>query len=608
MTSYTSTLTFTWKLTPTERFPTDRRAGLDGLFVLEYRGSASGDDFIGGGVTQSSRANLFIDNVGIIDDLEPDTRYEVRIRWQTKSGSTVSPWSTVTASTKPPLQISLETARSRAGQDYEQGYMTATWDTVAGADTRFMAIRRKGSNELIPLRDLLDFIWTDEERGRDFGMAGGLRADSEYEVQTVAVYSLYPRFEDADSASDTYVGFSFPYFGGDQFAFDVSEWVPIGPNAPPQFIEADWIGVWGQGRHGDTRQVTAVTETGTLHCKAEDPEGRSGICDPATAIDPDGGTLTYWFVEGLTGVADGKFEIDPSTGELKAKARGVADIEASLRPGETYAVVAVVADGQGGFDRMVSRFSLASPLSVIREPRAVPLFASASDSHGRQGFARVINHSQEAGEVRIDAFEDDGTHRGPLTLAIAARQTRHFNSDDVEMGNTDKRLEGSTGPGEGDWRLELTSTLELQVLTYIRTDDGFLTSMHDLVPETEAGHRVAIFNPGRNTNQVSELRLVNSGAEAAEVTIMGIDGNGDSPGTPVILSLPAEASRTLSVQELESGDGEGMSGALGTGAGKWQLVVTTNRSIQVMSLLSSPTGHLTNLSTAPLGTVLAQAP
>ena len=51
-----------------------------------------------------------------------------------------------------------------------------------------------------------------------------------------------------------------------------------------------------------------------------------------------------------------------------------------------------------------------------------------------------------------------------------------------------------------------------------------------------------------------------------------------------------------------------MSGALGTGADKWQLVVTTDRSVQVMSLLSSPTGHLTNLSTAPLGTVPAQAP
>ena len=40
-------------------------------------------------------------------------------------------------------------------------------------------------------------------------------------------------------------------------------------------------------------------------------------------------------------------------------------------------------------------------------------------------------------------------------------------------------------------------------------------------------------------------------------------------------------------------------GALGDGAGKWRLVVTSVPPIQVMSLLASPTGHLTNLSTAP---------
>ena len=208
--------------------------------------------------------------------------------------------------------------------------------------------------------------------------------------------------------------------------------------------------------------------------------------------------------------------------------------------------------------------------------------------------------------MRIDAFEDDGTHHGPLTLDIGANQAVHFNSDDLEEGNTDKELDDGTGPGEGQWRLVLTSALDLEVLSYSRTDDGFLTSMHDVVPQTGAGHRVATFNPGRNSNQVSKLRLVNHGAEAAEVAIMGIDGNGDSPGTPVILSLPAGTSRTLTAQELESGGGEGVSGALGTGAGKWQLVVTANRSVQVMSLLSSPTGHLTNLSTAPGGTVPAQ--
>ena len=34
-------------------------------------------------------------------------------------------------------------------------------------------------------------------------------------------------------------------------------------------------------------------------------------------------------------------------------------------------------------------------------------------------------------------------------------------------------------------------------------------------------------------------------------------------------------------------------------SGKWQLVVSSDSPLQVMSLLSSPSGHLTNLSTAP---------
>ena len=79
--------------------------------------------------------------------------------------------------------------------------------------------------------------------------------------------------------------------------------------------------------------------------------------------------------------------------------------------------------------------------------------------------------------------------------------------------------------------------------------------------------------------------------------IEGIDDEGASPGGAVVLSLGAGESRTVSAQALESG--QGVSGALGTGEGKWRLVVNADRPIEVMSLLSSPTGHLTNLSTAP---------
>ena len=228
---------------------------------------------------------------------------------------------------------------------------------------------------------------------------------------------------------------------------------------------------------------------------------------------------------------------------------------------------------------------------------AVGLFPSASDAQGRQGFVRLINRSGRAGAVRIEAFDDAGVGSGPVTLDIGAEETVHFNSEDLEGGNAGKGLSGGVGSGTGDWRLRLSSSLELQVLAYIRTGDGFLTAMHDVAPSTEAGHRVVTFNPGKNTAQASRLRLINPGAETAEVRIEGIDGQGESPGGAVELSVPAGAARTLGAQQLESGEGAGLTGALGTGSGKWRLVVSSDRSIEVRSLLASPTGHLTNLST-----------
>ena len=47
-----------------------------------------------------------------------------------------------------------------------------------------------------------------------------------------------------------------------------------------------------------------------------------------------------------------------------------------------------------------------------------------------------------------------------------------------------------------------------------------------------------------------------------------------------------------------------MEGALGDGAEKWQLSVESEQSLVVMSLLSNPTGHLTNLSTTPRAAML----
>ena len=216
---------------------------------------------------------------------------------------------------------------------------------------------------------------------------------------------------------------------------------------------------------------------------------------------------------------------------------------------------------------------------------------------------------------------------GGLTLQLPAGRTVHFNSDDWENGAPDKGLEGAAGAGEGAWRLVFESALDLVVSAYVRTSDGFLTSMHDLLDrdtcaagEAEGGpiaarssrpfafrpcrdeRRVPFFNPASNTRQVSSLRLVNPGGSDAAVTIFGVDDEGAERG-PTLLSLSAGAARTPTSQELESGDG--LTGALGDGTGKWELRVflagEAAGDVMVMSLLECPTGHLTNLSTWPDG-------
>ena len=108
----------------------------------------------------------------------------------------------------------------------------------------------------------------------------------------------------------------------------------------------------------------------------------------------------------------------------------------------------------------------------------VPFFPSAADPD-RQGFVRIVNHASRAGTIRLFAIDDDGNRIGPRELTIEADEVLHFNSDDLEAGNPAKGLDPGTGPGSGDWRLELDSDLDIEVLAYIRTPAGFLAPDSD---------------------------------------------------------------------------------------------------------------------------------
>ena len=247
----------------------------------------------------------------------------------------------------------------------------------------------------------------------------------------------------------------------------------------------------------------------------------------------------------------------------------------------------------------------------------LPLVLPISDSNEEpDGFARIVNHSDKAGTVEIHGLDDTGASYGPITLTLDGQEAVHLDSGDLVAGNASKGLPEGFGDGDGYWRLRLVTELDVEALAYARTDDGFVTSVHEVARaaqnrEGETVHHVPYFNSAKSTRQASWLRLSNSGRRDVEVTIEGRDSAGRAaPGGAVGLTLPAGQACMLSARALESGKQEpgfgtcarDYEGRLGKGVGKWSLsVIAEGEDLQVMSLLKSSAGYLANLSTSRWG-------
>ena len=231
-------------------------------------------------------------------------------------------------------------------------------------------------------------------------------------------------------------------------------------------------------------------------------------------------------------------------------------------------------------------------------------FVPPASNTQQQGFVRLINRDNRASTVSLRGIDDAGVlSPGTASFTLAAKASAQFNSQDLELGNVGKGLSGSLGDGAGNWRLLVTTDLNVLPMGLIRTPDGFLTTVHDVVAGNGLTGSVVIFNPADNPLQVSVLRLVNPNNAAVNVTIQGIDDAGAAgPGGAVSLTLAAAAAKELSATDLESGNaGLGLTGSLGNGSGKWRLSVTATAPVKVLSLLRDPNGFLTDLSTAAKG-------
>ncbi len=102
----------------------------------------------------------------------------------------------------------------------------------------------------------------------------------------------------------------------------------------------------------------------------------------------------------------------------------------------------------------------------------------------QQSVLRVSNTSALDGKVTITGTDDAGNASTPVTLQLAAGNSRQLNADALQNG-TGTGLTGALGTPVGKWRLVVTGEfngLVVQSLMRNNTDGTFTNMSHDLQP------------------------------------------------------------------------------------------------------------------------------
>ena len=339
-------------------------------------------------------------------------------------------------------------------------------------------------------------------------------------------------------------------------------------------VELPFFNPGGDARRSVLRLANARGEPAAVSVRGVDDAGRAA--GPVTAELGPWEARSYTAPELESGSAAG---LTGSLGDGDGRWR----LTLSADRGSAYATNLLL-DGSGMLSSVPGRMSRGGF-------HRVPLFPSASDGEGRRGLVRVVNRSADSAEIGIDAFDATDRAYERLELTLAGEASGQFDSSDLEQGNAEKGLEGSTGPGEGDWWLELSSASDIELVSYVDTASGPLSALRGTSGvETESGMRYEALLWGES----GEVRLLNAGGGAVAVRLSGTDDAGSSGGA-VELTLAPWSARTLTATALAEGEA-GMLGALGAGSGSWRLRLEADREIDVLSLVRGSGGMLSDVS------------
>jgi len=231
-------------------------------------------------------------------------------------------------------------------------------------------------------------------------------------------------------------------------------------------------------------------------------------------------------------------------------------------------------------------------------------FVPPASDVGHQGFIRITNPADTAQTVQFFGVDDAGKlSAGTPSFTVSARESKQFNSTDIESGAAGKGLAGALGTGTGNWRLFFTSAGAIKATALIRVPDGFLTSVQDAdvnKVQLSTFHVIPTVNPAINPIYVSVLRFINPNFNPVTVSFFAYDDAAQRAPLVGSRSFKIDAFKAvhLTSTELENGaPTKGLSTGLGTGTGKWRITVSSDIPIKVMNLSYSAFGYITELPT-----------
>ncbi len=243
-----------------------------------------------------------------------------------------------------------------------------------------------------------------------------------------------------------------------------------------------------------------------------------------------------------------------------------------------------------------------SPEAVQQPTRLthLPLLTPASWYPGTRGIVRIVNSTDNHGTVTVHAIDDTGTRFDSTDIQLGPREASQFSSAD---------LEDIVGTGEGFWRLELSSILDIRAQAFMRFVDNNLAPMHDVIPlynKNDDGYwyHANKFFPAKHATHVSWLRLINPTARTLRVDMVSApDRGGDysyfHENRSVWINLRPHASVWLSSDDLEEGV-SGLRGRLGALTQGHHLFIRSSQPLWAMNLMRNPTGRFFNISTAQI--------